>query len=357
MSSALPISIALCTYNGARYLPAQLESISAQTRLPSELVVTDDGSTDGSLLVVQSFAKTAPFPVRVFRNPENLGSTPSFSATLGQCRSPLIALCDQDDVWLPSKLATLAAALERDPEAGYAFSNAQLVNESLEPLSLTMWDTVGFGSTTARTFVGNRQIELLLERTIVTGATMMIRASGLNLCQPIPDHAVHDFWIALVLSALGAHGVPIPEPLILYRQHPDQQIGVARSSRPVGLRANLSRTHVLHRRQLMRRRGKTAETFLTHLESLLEDPDNLTRKERVSAARSRTLAAAPAAHIRARIEMDQAPGWRVATVMLTALATGAYWRYSGGMTALLSDLLYCLRDRRSDPNAARYRHQ
>jgi glycosyltransferase involved in cell wall biosynthesis len=349
MSSALPISIALCTYNGARHLSQQLESISGQTRLPGELVVTDDGSTDESVLIVEEFSKTAPFPVRVYRNSENLGSTASFSATLGRCAAPLIALCDQDDVWLPGKLATLANALEHDPNAGYAFSNARLVNESLEPLSLTMWDTVGFGSDQRRTFRGRRQIELLLERTIVTGATMMIRARWLHLYQPIPDHAVHDFWIAMVLSAIGAYGLPIPEPLILYRQHPDQQIGASQTSRQTGMRTKLSRDHVLARRRLMRRRSMSADAFLKHLEALLDEPSRLGEKERTSAERSWKLASDPAAHVRARIEMDRASGLRVAKVMLMELARGAYWRYSGGLNALLSDFLYCLRDRRSDP--------
>src|SRR5258708_29962312 len=118
------ISVAMCTYNGARFLAQQLESIVAQTRLPDELVVCDDVSADESPEIIRKFAKNAPFPVRLELNEKNLGSSKNFEKAIGLCRGGLIALADQDDVWKPQKLAVLETVLENHPEVGYAFSDA-----------------------------------------------------------------------------------------------------------------------------------------------------------------------------------------------------------------------------------------
>ena len=97
-------SVAMCTYNGARFVAEQLESVAAQTRPPSELVVCDDRSTDGTARLVEQFAARAPFPVRLFVNERNLGSTANFGRAVTLAEGDLVALCDQDDVWRPEKL-------------------------------------------------------------------------------------------------------------------------------------------------------------------------------------------------------------------------------------------------------------
>ncbi|MCA1556539.1 MAG: glycosyltransferase, partial [Acidobacteria bacterium] len=83
-------SIALCTYNGARYLPAQLDSIAAQTLLPDELVICDDCSTDETRDVITSFAARAPFAVRLYVNEVNLGSTKNFEQAISLCTGDII---------------------------------------------------------------------------------------------------------------------------------------------------------------------------------------------------------------------------------------------------------------------------
>ncbi len=109
------ISVAICTYNGEKYLSEQLASIAAQTRLPDEMVVCDDCSSDATPDLVEEFARSAPFPVRFFRNPINLRSTKNFEHAIALCDGDFIALCDQDDIWLPEKLARQLAILESDP--------------------------------------------------------------------------------------------------------------------------------------------------------------------------------------------------------------------------------------------------
>ena len=101
----LRFSVVLSTYNGERFLEHQLASLSGQQRLPDELVIRDDSSTDRTYGILERFAATAPFAVTLMRGDRRLGSTPSFELALGRCTGDVVALCDQDDVWLPGKLA------------------------------------------------------------------------------------------------------------------------------------------------------------------------------------------------------------------------------------------------------------
>ncbi|TCS71940.1 LmbE family N-acetylglucosaminyl deacetylase [Sulfuritortus calidifontis] len=108
------ISIAMATYNGAKYLQEQLDSLAAQTLLPCELVICDDGSTDATLEIAERFAVRAPFPVRIHRNEKNLGYADNFLKAASLCEGDWIAFCDQDDVWLPHKLETVSRRFNND---------------------------------------------------------------------------------------------------------------------------------------------------------------------------------------------------------------------------------------------------
>ena len=128
------ISVALCTYNGARYLQQQLESIAGQTRRPDEVVVCDDGSGDSTMEFVRSFAKTATFHVRVYQNDRVLGVTKNFDQAIGYCTGDMIALSDQDDVWHPQKLVRMEQAFAASPRVGAVFWDAEVVDSELRPL-------------------------------------------------------------------------------------------------------------------------------------------------------------------------------------------------------------------------------
>src|ERR1700710_1796077 len=98
------ISIAMATYNGERYLPEMLDSLAAQTRLPDELVVRDDGSSDHTLEVVHYFAERAGFPVRVLPAGERLGYAQNFVTVSRACTGDVLFFADQDDGLRPGKL-------------------------------------------------------------------------------------------------------------------------------------------------------------------------------------------------------------------------------------------------------------
>lgn len=222
--SARRISVAMCTFNGARYLEEQLGSIASQSRMPSELIVCDDQSTDDTLSILKRFQTSAPFPVKVILNGQRLGSTRNFDQAIGLTRGDLIALCDQDDRWAPAKLERLSDALAADPFLGGVFSDANLIDGDGRPIGMRLFARHKFTAAKQRNFIGS-PTTTLLKHDIVTGATLMFRASIRRYCSPIPASWVHDGWLAWMI-ALHARFTLIPEPLTDYRVHAGQQLGV-----------------------------------------------------------------------------------------------------------------------------------
>ncbi len=226
-------SVAMCTHNGVRFIGEQLESIAAQTLLPEELIVCDDASSDETLRLVESFATDAPFPVRIYLNETKLGLIKNFERVIGLCGAGLIALCDQDDVWMPHKLERLAVEFARAPEVGLVFSDAELIDENSRPLGRTLWKSLGFRHEKQKQLSQVGAFRELLTGSTVTGATMAFRARFRHLGLPIPEDLplIHDAWLALIIGA-AAEISSIPEPLVKYRQHGGQQIGARARQQP-----------------------------------------------------------------------------------------------------------------------------
>ena len=228
-------SIAMCTYNGARFVGAQLESIAAQTRLPDELIVCDDGSDDRTIEILQSFAARAHFPIRVEINSQRLGLVKNFEKAIGLCNGDLIALSDQDDVWLPEKLARIEAEFARSLNVGLVFTDAEIIDERSDRTGRRLWEQIGFDHVERETIAAGKGLPDLIRGATVTGATLAFRAKYVRLAVPIPENlpVIHDAWIALILSCVSQIAV-IEQPLMLYRQHRDQEVGPRRRIGAVG---------------------------------------------------------------------------------------------------------------------------
>jgi glycosyltransferase involved in cell wall biosynthesis len=120
----------MATYNGARYIEAQLESIGAQSQLPDLLVVSDDGSTDATVDIVERFKERCLFPVIILRSAKPAGVIDNFMRAFEHCQADYIAYCDQDDIWHPDKLrACMAVASKTGP--ALVFHRSELVDASL----------------------------------------------------------------------------------------------------------------------------------------------------------------------------------------------------------------------------------
>ena len=129
------ISIAMATFNGARFVERQLNSFLKQTQLPSELIVCDDESTDSTIDIIDAFSRSAPFPVVVVANPRRLGYTANFLRAARRCSGDLIAFSDQDDEWLPEKLTRIVEA-SRVTESLLIAHAAEWMDESGSPLGI-----------------------------------------------------------------------------------------------------------------------------------------------------------------------------------------------------------------------------
>jgi glycosyltransferase involved in cell wall biosynthesis len=231
--NAPTISVALCTYNGAAYLAEQLQSLRNQTLSPTELVVSDDGSTDETPEIVEDFARGAPFLVRLIRQPVNLRVTQNFAAALTLCRGEIIALCDQDDVWLPDKLRACTDFLRSHPTCWMMFTDAIVTDVDLKPLaSARLWEHVGLTpDLRARLTARATSLQTLIDPSFVTGATVLLRRELLRYALPIPAELparmIHDGWLAVVAAAIGRLN-SLDQPTMLYRQHAGQQAGLIR---------------------------------------------------------------------------------------------------------------------------------
>jgi len=201
----MKISIAMATYNGARFIRAQLESFVAQTRQPNELIITDDCSTDETEVIVREFAKTAPFDVKFYRNEKNLGFTGNFNSALIKTTGDLVFLSDQDDVWFPEKVRYMLHVAELNPEALVIMNDAALTDSYLNEVGLTKLGQI-------------RSAGLSMD-SFVMGCCAVVRRELLELCMPIPvDFQGHDNWLVWFADGLNAK-VFVPEVLQYYRRH------------------------------------------------------------------------------------------------------------------------------------------
>lgn len=217
----------MTTYQAGEFLRPQLDSIGNQTLLPDELVVFDDASTDGTWETLSDFATRAPFPCRLSRQQQNVGLHGNVQAALAACTAAVVVLADQDDVWEPEKLASVARAFD-DPDVTLWFSDAELIDGAGRPLNRRSWDAVGLSDIAARALDTDAGLRRLLHGMTVTGATMAVRSDILRVALPLPielqgaDHLfLHDGWLA-VLASIHGRVVADPRALTRYRQHTSQ---------------------------------------------------------------------------------------------------------------------------------------
>lgn len=194
----------MATYNGSKFIQEQLDSFVNQTRLPDELVVSDDVSSDDTIEKLESFAASAPFDVRIYRNERNLGYAGNFNNALKHTTGDLVFLSDQDDVWFPEKIQRLEAEAENS-DALVIMNDAALTDEDLNVTGLTK--------------IGQIQSGGLSDSSFVMGCCAAVKRELLNFCLPVPDHfPAHDSWIIMMAEGMNRKQI-IPDVLQWYRRH------------------------------------------------------------------------------------------------------------------------------------------
>ena len=231
----MSVSVVLCTYNGARFLAEQVSSILNQTFSIQELIISDDASTDNTVVLAREMA-ARDARIRVVALPENVGFSANFQQAITQAVAPLIALADQDDIWHTEKIARMLAAFDADATLIYCdsvkFSDAPPV--SPKPSSKN------------RRIAGSDPKKISVYNT-ASGHAMIIRKSLCEAAFPLPEGVYYDWWLAIVAMATDRVQF-LPEVLVYQRVH----------DRNVTLQSNLSEsTH----------RQRFRSTLVKHLDA------------------------------------------------------------------------------------------
>ena len=232
-NDGLTVAILLCTYNGEQFLQAQLDSIAKQSHPNWSLFVSDDGSSDGTLHLIERFSKVVgPDRVHLFSGPGQ-GFAKNFLSLLThpQIDAPYIAFADQDDIWLPDKLTRAVSVLQsyRTVPALYA-GRTRYIDEQDQIL----------GESTL--FLKPPSFANALVQSIGGGNTIVINHHTLKVMRAVPyplDIFSHDWWFYLLVSALGGPIYYDSEPYVLYRQHSANVVGMNTTWRQKWLRIQM----------------------------------------------------------------------------------------------------------------------
>jgi glycosyltransferase involved in cell wall biosynthesis len=322
--SAHTVSVAMCTFNGERFLQAQLESIRRQSRLPDELLICDDRSSDRGQEIVDDFSRQAPFPVRFFLNETNLRSTRNFEKAIGLCRGSLVALADQDDVWYEHKLDKIEKTFLRSDSVVAVFSDADLIDRDSHPLGSRLWPTFSFDLAKQKKFADGNALGVLMKHPVVTGATMAFRREFFDPMTPFPAKEIHDQWMSFLLAATGRFEI-IPEPLMQYRRHEKQQLGPGplnfhdRMAVARGRGESFYIQEIERYRELSNKLQNNPEYFPKAADALKEIQNKLV-------------------HLEHRAHLSRIKATRLPKVLREAL-NGNYWRYSGGWVSIAKDMM------------------
>jgi len=222
----MKISVALCTYNGEKYIKEQLDSILNQTRMVDEIVICDDRSTDRTLDILKQYESKYSDIFRLYTNEETLRSVKNFEKAISLCSGEITFLSDQDDFWYPEKVSIMMNHFFSQPEMKAFCSNGFLMNENSEIMKdhFTKWDVYEKYSTQNP---HHDTFNFLIQKgNFSTGATMAVKTDFAKSTFPIPEMQDfhHDEWITLLATVEGKMGF-IKQKLINYRVHSSQQVG------------------------------------------------------------------------------------------------------------------------------------
>lgn len=209
------ISVCIATYNGALFIKEQLNSMLSQLQADDEIIISDDGSTDATLSIIQRYHDSR---IRVIHHSRNTPINPhsvwdrmacvrkNFEEALKQAKGDVIFLADQDDVWMPDKVEKVLANMSDKAfcvvhDCKVVDGDLQTINESMFSSYRPCFNRLGW-----------------LWKSPFMGCCMVVRKEVLTKALPIPDCVEYDTWLGVISSAMGEVQI-LKQPLILYRRH------------------------------------------------------------------------------------------------------------------------------------------
>lgn len=223
------IDIALATYNGEKYITELLDSLDQQTYQNFIVHVCDDGSKDQTIAICEAHSLFKKGKLEIHEKTGGNGASRNFIRTLSYCQNSYIALCDQDDFWIPTKLEKMLSKLQHEEgvekRPTLVFSDLQIVDEKLHILSPSYF------AVSSKSHLCSTPFDFLLSNH-VPGCAMMFNRSLKQIFEPIPqEFRMHDWWIILI-AAFEGRIVYLDESLIQYRQHGNNTVGVVGMEKP-----------------------------------------------------------------------------------------------------------------------------
>ena len=225
-------SVAMCTYNGAKYIREQLDSILNQSHPVDEIVICDDGSIDATIDIIKQVIDTTSTSIKLYKNKENLGFFKNFLQAISLCTGDIIFLSDQDDLWRDDKVEKICDWFNTYEKKDVVFTDAKLIDEyDYEFTKDTLWKG-GFGKRMQRYFDNGYGLEIFAITNRATGATMAFRKSFIEGKElSAYNLPLHDYIIVLLAVSENKCGY-IKETLTSYRIHKGQTIGVTEGYPP-----------------------------------------------------------------------------------------------------------------------------
>ncbi|MCU0323414.1 MAG: glycosyltransferase family 2 protein [Chitinophagaceae bacterium] len=206
------VSIAMATYNGAKYIEEQLQSIIQQTYSNLEIVIVDDCSKDNTVETIEHYQEQYPF-IRLYINEQNSGVTKTFETAIQECSGEFIAISDQDDIWELNKIEILVNEIG---EHDAVYSNSLLVDASGQSLNKSFTTIMNM-----KTYYSGAPF--LLSNS-VPGHTILMKQEFVQNILPFPPKMLFDLWIGF--CAAGNNGIKfVDKTLVKYRQHETNTIG------------------------------------------------------------------------------------------------------------------------------------
>lgn len=322
---SLTVSVAMCTYNGARFVGEQLHSILAQSSPADQIVISDDGSTDDTLDIVRAeLAATGSVSsdVMILENLSPLGVTQNFEQAILAGAGDLVVLSDQDDIWEPDRLMRARAEFAARPELLLLYSDASLVDEAGEPLGHSLFDAIEFTTEEQREVRRGHALDVLLRRNVVTGATVVFRRSLLDVAVPFPGSWVHDEWLAILAAITGVVDF-LDDLLVNYRQHGSNEIGVTKPTMATRL-DKLREPRLERNRRLLSRAEALQEWTLALGDEVPEWMSDLVRRK--------------VAHERFRSDLPEVRMLRLLPILRESVF-GGYRRFGRARNDILRDLV------------------
>jgi len=223
------ISILLAAYNGEMYIAELIESLLKQTFKDFKLYIRDDKSIDGTYAILEKYAAKYPEFIFIEQNDINTGGSQfNFMQLMIDHRNDYLMLCDQDDIWLPEKIAKSFSRI-KEMEQEYGASTPLLVHTDLKVTDKRLNVIRSSYKKMANLGYNFKALNNLVAMNMPTGCTIMYNRALADLINVMPDFMVmHDWWISITAAAFGKIG-SVEEQLVLYRQHSDNDIGAKKA--------------------------------------------------------------------------------------------------------------------------------